>query len=514
MQWMIGFLIACGDGGKGDDTQAIDVLEDLDGDGFFSDEDCDDTESQTNPGADEICDGIDNNCDGQADEGVKTIFYADTDEDGYGNPEIVTEACSVPEGYVSNGSDCDDTEEEVFPGGEEQCDGLDNDCNGEVDEGLDISFFVDADGDGFGDDDSVVSGCNPALGLTPVGGDCDDTDPAVSPIANEICDELDNNCDGSIDEGVTTVFYFDFDEDGYGDVETTIESCTLPAGYVENELDCDDVDSEVNPQATEQCDEIDNDCDGDIDEEGALGATIWYEDGDEDGYGSSTSTLLACEQPAGYVLDSTDCEDNISLFNPGAAETCNGFDDNCNGEVDEAAATDAQTWYRDADLDGFGDSGSTAAGCTQPAGYVADSSDCDDLDSDVYPGATEVCNGEDDDCDGVIDGSGAADVVTAYLDGDGDGFGDSNTTSEDCDIPAGYVLYDGDCDDDSASISPAALELCDTLDNNCDGHIDEDSAVDAAAWYEDSDGDGYGVSSTPVVACEAPYWKDIPVGRC
>jgi hypothetical protein len=82
---------------------------DNDGDGFLSDEDCADDNAQINPLAEEICDGIDNNCSGQVDEEVLEIFFADSDQDGYGNPDIETQACSVPSGYVVSGTDCDDT---------------------------------------------------------------------------------------------------------------------------------------------------------------------------------------------------------------------------------------------------------------------------------------------------------------------------------------------------------------------------------------------------------------------
>ncbi len=97
--------------------------------------DCDDTHASFHPGAAEICDGLDNNCNGEIDEGVKTTFYRDADGDGYGNAAITTQACSAPSGYVNNNTDCNDANAAINPGATEVCDGLDNNCNGTIDEG-------------------------------------------------------------------------------------------------------------------------------------------------------------------------------------------------------------------------------------------------------------------------------------------------------------------------------------------------------------------------------------------
>ncbi|MDG1480759.1 MAG: putative metal-binding motif-containing protein, partial [Myxococcota bacterium] len=127
-------LLACRTGDKSDDalldTEGIVSTPDADGDGYDADEDCDDENSVVNPSASEICDGVDNNCDGVVDEEVTTTFYADTDADGFGDADSTTEACEKPDGFVPIGSDCDDTNGEVYPSAPEQCDGVDNDCDG------------------------------------------------------------------------------------------------------------------------------------------------------------------------------------------------------------------------------------------------------------------------------------------------------------------------------------------------------------------------------------------------
>ena len=125
-------------------------------------------------------------------------------------------------------------------------------------------------------------------------------------------------------------------------------------------------------------------------------------DADADGYGNSGLTNSSCAQPTGYVSNNTDCNDGSASVHPGASETCNSVDDDCDGLVDDGAT--AVTWYRDLDGDGYGDSGPTSSSCAQPTGYVANSTDCDDTDSAVNPGeAEESDDGLDNDCDGTID---------------------------------------------------------------------------------------------------------------
>ena len=119
-------------------TGQQDCSIDQDGDGWTVQEgDCDDTDEGIHPGAAEQCDGLDNDCDGQTDEDVATTYYADADGDGYGDPEVSQPACSQPAGYVDNGEDCDDSDASVHPGASDAVNGLDDDCDGIVDETVD-----------------------------------------------------------------------------------------------------------------------------------------------------------------------------------------------------------------------------------------------------------------------------------------------------------------------------------------------------------------------------------------
>ncbi len=192
------------DGIDNDCNGEIDEI-DADGDGWGAcNGDCDDNNADIHPDAEELCNGIDDNCNGFIDEG----FDADND------------------GWTTCGGDCDETNPTIHPDATEYCNGYDDNCNGEIDEGF------DADGDGW----------------TTCGGDCDDTDPNIHPDAEEICDCIDNNCNGEVDEG------FDADGDGW----TTCGDC-------EDTYDCDDNDDQVHPGADEICDGKDNDCDGETD---------------------------------------------------------------------------------------------------------------------------------------------------------------------------------------------------------------------------------------------------------
>ena len=189
--------------------------------------------------------------------------------------------------------------------------------------------YFDADLDGFTDDV-----------------DCDDDNAEINPYATEVCDGVDNNCDDIVDDDDPDIdllpFYLDADGDGFGGIES-VELCEIPEGYVENSDDCDDGNADLHPDATEVCDFIDNDCDGDIDDQDSgvvLGenGVIYYLDADDDGFGAADTAAIACLIPEGSVEVADDCDDNEATTNPDGEEFCDAIDNNCNGIVDEQPA--------------------------------------------------------------------------------------------------------------------------------------------------------------------------------
>ena len=369
--------------------------------------------------------------------------------------------------------------------------------------------YSDDDGDGFGDSGSPISGSCTATssGVVSDSTDCDDGSASVYPGATEYCNSIDDDCDGTIDEDDAfdvSTWYADTDVDGYGDASVSDIDCDQPSGFVADSTDCDDTTFSTNPGADEYCNGVDDDCDTIIDEDGAVDVLTWYADTDVDGYGDPAVSDIDCAQPSGFVADNTDCDDATFSTNPGADEYCNGVDDDCDTAIDEDSALDVLTWYRDSDVDGYGDPAVSDIDCAQPSGFVADATDCDDSTFSTNPGADEYCNSVDDDCDGSIDEDSAVDVATWYADTDTDGYGDAATSDIDCDQPTGFVSDNTDCDDTVATTYPGADEYCNSVDDDCDGDIDEDDAVDVITWYADSDTDGYGDAAVSDLDCDQP----------
>jgi len=178
--------------------------EDADEDGFSVVEgDCDDNDPDVYPGATEVCNGVDDNCNDQIDEGVKSTFYRDADGDGYGLTSDSTQVCSAPAGYVADNTDCNDANAAIHPGVTETCNNADDNCDGQIDEGVKSTFYRDADGDGYGIASDSTQACSAPAGYVTNNTDCNDGNGAVRPGATEVCNEVDDDCDGQIDEGLT-----------------------------------------------------------------------------------------------------------------------------------------------------------------------------------------------------------------------------------------------------------------------------------------------------------------------
>lgn len=310
--------------------------------------DCNDTNSASHPGAAEVCDGVDNDCDGLIDEGASNLqqCYPDADSDGYGVGSSVS-ACTCPRGYTATAGDCLDSSAQTHPGAQEQCNARDDDCDGQTDEGLStLTLFRDADGDLFGGPQTLQSCSSTLSGYTSANDDCNDSDTQVHPGAEEICNGLDDNCNGLADESLSTsVYYVDADGDGAGDPEQPVSFCGIYGDGISTAAsDCNDQSAAVYPGAPEQCNDLDDDCDGTIDDD-ASDAPIWYPDRDFDGYGSSGGqTQVTCDSPGqGWSSIPGDCDDGASAIHPGKDEVDDGLDNDCDGLADEGLDEETPT---------------------------------------------------------------------------------------------------------------------------------------------------------------------------
>ena len=223
----------------------------------------------------------------------------------------------------------------------------------------------------------------------------------------------------------------------------------------------------------------------------------YFADADGDGFGDAASVISTCVQPQGYVTDNTDCNDNNANQNQASAEICNGLDDDCDGANDDGLVFD--TYYADVDGDTYGDVNNSTSECFQPNGYVINNNDCNDNNANQNAASSEICNGEDDDCDGAID-NGLI-FLDFYSDIDGDGFGAGDLISSCSDLGAGYVSNNTDCDDTNSGVYPGAEELCNSIDDNCDGQTDDGTLT---VYFIDNDGDTYGNPSVSILACTQP----------
>ena len=331
---------------------------DEDGDGSPASLDCNDGDASIYPGASEICDSIDQDCDAVVDNDPVdgATFFTDVDGDGFGLAGTETVACADTNELAANDLDCADEDAAIFPGAEEVCDGVDNDCNGDIDsDATDRSvYYLDNDGDTYGDPEEEVLSCTLTAGLSDNNLDCDDNNPRQNP---------------------DSIWYPDVDEDGYGDQAAGVVVCEQPAGSILIGGDCDDTKEEINPEVDEVCDTVDNNCDGEVDEDTAVDASIWYEDADLDGYGLGSATVVACEAPEGLTDKDGDCNDADDTIYPWAPETCaDDIDQDCNGIADN-------TCHHEMSL---GDAGVTLLGA-RTFSYTGFALDAGDFDGDGVP---------------------------------------------------------------------------------------------------------------------------------
>jgi PKD repeat protein len=258
-------------------------------------------------------------------------YYEDLDGDGFGSSNSII-GCS-PQGdfNVTITGDCNDNDVNINPGASESCDGIDNNCDSQIDEGVSqITYYEDLDGDGFGSSNSILN-CSPQGDFNATStGDCNDNDANINPSSSEICgNNLDDNCDSLIDENQNT-YYADSDLDGFGDLGSPILACNTSSGIVNNSIDCEDTNSNIYPNAPGSMEGLDNDCNGTIEGDELAPASC---PGDFDGNNmvNITDLLVMLEV---YGCNTGDCPvdmngdglttiEDIGLFLSFFGSTCN-----------------------------------------------------------------------------------------------------------------------------------------------------------------------------------------------
>ena len=546
--------------------------------------DCNDANAAVHPGATEVCNGIDDDCVGGADNGLAfSNYYADADSDGYGWLGSQQSACAPVAGRVTNSADCNDNDASIYPSALELCAnaGIDNNCNGDaadVDANAadKVLFYRDQDNDTY----TLMTGASFCPGTTQAGYrpsrssalDCNDGDPAVHPGVTEVCDGIDADCDGIAET--------DYNQDGTFDCGPLLEMVAMshavrvgdtlvvrihqhasPAPvtgvqllmhFDQTRLRLDDIALAAGaPYEREGSKSVDNttgramyfaytlasgvtaavdvavltftvtaptsECLATsllrFEPDGAFRTGCAVVDGT--GLVPPTSDLaaIAIDSIAPVIVSyfasasavaSADCTATVpdlassvvatdnctiaSITQSPAAGTSIGLGshpitlivrdaagNNTAVYPDFIVTGSPASYYADADLDGYG-AGAATISCAAIAGKVTNNTDCNDANNAVHPGATEVCNGIDDDCIGGADNG--LTFIDYYTDADHDGYGAIGASAQSaCAQPTGSAPNNTDCNDANAGVHPGAIEVCgDGLDNNCSGQVDEGCA--------------------------------------
>ena len=348
------------------ETDLRTTAPDADGDGYTSPADCDDGDARVYPGAPQRCDGINNDCN---DTGYPAVPANETDDDADGYVECSGWVGSV--GGVVGGGDCNDADAAVHPGAAERCDGLDDDCNGAT-----PASEYDHDGDHYVECTPWVGSGGGILG----GGDCDDAHATVYPGAAEICDGLDNDCNGT-----RPLAEYDHDGDRYVECAPWVGS----GGALLGGADCVDTNVAIYPGAPQLCDGVNDDCTD------PSYPVVPADELDHDG-----DRFVECAPwiggGGGGILGGADCLDTNATVYPGAPQLCDGLQNDCNAPA-----------YPTVPLDELDHDGDRRVECASwvggGGGGIVGGDDCNDADPSIYPGAPELCDYKDNDCNLVVD---------------------------------------------------------------------------------------------------------------
>jgi hypothetical protein len=445
---------------------------DLDGDGWDNPADCEPYLAPVNPAAQEVCDGVDNDCSLIIDDG-----FEDYDNDGL--KDCVDE--DDDNDKDPDATDCEPTNKAVHSAAAEVCNGLDDDCSGGIDDDL----------------GTMLCGLGVCAKVLPL---CLDGKPnfcnPFKGASNEVCDNQDNDCDGAVDDGLGTITC------GFGLCHHTVAACQGGKSVA-----CDPKEG----AADELCDGLDNDCDGLIDE--ALGTASC-------GKGVCQHAEPNCLEGVPQTCDE---------MKGASAEVCDGLDNDCDGAVDDNLGSTAC---------GKGDCNHVTKNCVDGKPQP-----CNPMEG----AAEEICDGLDNDCDGLKDDNlgkslcgkgecfheqanciagqpqacdpllGKADEVCDGLDNDCDGYLDEALGTSACGKGACFHVVSNCLEGVPQVCDPqqgSGKEVCDFVDNDCDGVTDNPGADGCKTWYYDADQDGYGTADSMCLCAASEDYTALATGDC
>ncbi len=366
--------------------------------------------------------------------------YEDNDDDGFGNPNEEVEVTELSDGLVLDNTDCDDTDASINPDATEI---PDNDVDENCDGLKDLTWFEDADEDGFGNTEVMQVGDVAPDGFVGNNDDCDDTDENINPDADEIPDnDVDENCDGI----KTYTWYEDSDGDGYGNAESIEIAAEQPTGYVSNDEDCNDNNELVNPDAVEiKGNDVDENCDGNV-ESAVCGDGV--EDVGEECDDGGTTSEDGCSSTC--TLEDDACSDGMDNDGDGEVD-CN--DPDCIGTESCPIETVCDDMI---DNDGDGDVDCLDSDCSEVA-------ECQSV-SVCGNGITEP--GEDCDDGNTVDGDECS--ALCQFESCGDGIVDFLEECDDGNSESGDGCYNCRLETET--------ECSDMIDNDGDGDVDCDDS--------------------------------------
>ena len=381
-----------------------------------------------------------------------TTYYLDADADGFGNLAMDSASCIALSGYVTNSTDCNDASSLINPNATEICNGVDDDCDSSVDEGVQVTPSVSITSDDA--DASICSGTTVVFTATATqGGSAPDYQWKLN--GSNVGGNTSTYTTGGLQNG--DVVSLVLTANNLCQTSPTANSNSISFVVNVNEVSSVAISSDLTGNTL--CGSANVQFTATPSNAGTSPVYQWKLNGNNVGSNATSYTLNGAVAGDQIVVV-------MSTFHSCQVSSTH----NSNTLTLTSASTNS--YYLDADADGYGNPSSLVTDCATPVGYITQAGDCNDADSGINPDALEICNGIDDNCnnqseEGLI-------FLNFYLDNDGDGYGAISSVQSACDVISGYMMVGGDCNDVNVNIHPGATELCsNSIDDDCDGLINE-----------------------------------------